>query len=709
MVDLEHSRERLGPIRVGLRKDLVITRQLLRDEVAYVVHDPVTFRNHSFSVLEYRILCHIRPERSLADTFVALCEEALLCEAEEQEFYGFILGLHGTSLLQLPITNPHMLFERHERRAKASRKNPLLMLMYYRRALLNPDRFLDRTVGIFGQLFTRWGLAVFAMLMLAVLWKCWGRFGEMLDESASLITAGNIPLLYVSLVLLKVIHEFGHAYACKRFGGEVPEMGVVLILGAPCAFVDASASWKFNSVGQRVWVGLGGMYVESMVAAVFALIWVSTAPGLLHDLSLNVLVLASVVTVLFNINPLIRFDGYYVATDLLGTPNLWERSQRLIRGGLRRYLLGLEVPEEGWTRHERHIYLGYGLAAMVYKLVLALSIISMVLFHWPMAGAILGVCFAWLMLVLPTMRMLRFLCLDPETAAVRMRALGVAAFVALVLPATLLSLPVSRAVVAPAVLESTERQLLRAPNDGFVAARPLGEGRSIVPGEALLRLHDPRLELDALMAEQAVVAGRLRLQMAEVRNPAEARTARTELALLRQRSERLQAQLQTMDLRAPGAGVLHKLHVLPGSFVKRGDELAEVHGGATRLRLVLDQDQVLRCGLRVGLYVLLRWRAQPGVDVAAQVLEIHPVAGREDLPAELTVAGGGDIYGAPVPETGQMVADRAYLQVVLKPESVPLDARAGLTARVRLDAEVLTLGGWIYRELADLWQAWWTS
>ena len=421
MIDLQRLEDSLGPIQIGMRSDLVTTRHVLRDRPSYVIHDPVTFENHSFTVFEYRILTAIVSGRTLNDTFISLVERVLLRESEKEEFYCFILQLHSMNLLHLPITDAEALFERYQLKRIAKRGTPVQKVVYAKVPLVDPDKFLDRTLKYVRWAFSRTALMLWALLMLFTVWECWGRFGEMFGGTADLLQLSNVPVLIVALVVLKIIHEFGHAYCCKRFGGAVPEMGVVFILGAPCAYVDASASWKFPNRWYRIAVSMAGMYVESTVAALFALVWLATPAGFLHDVARNVLVLASFVTILFNINPLMRFDGYYVFADLIGIPNLWNRSGRFIKDCVKKTLLGVKLPESGLARKELVAYSVYGSCAVVYKFFLALGICAMVFINWPVAGTILAAVFSWSMLIKPLFRGVRYMLTDEETEPVRRR------------------------------------------------------------------------------------------------------------------------------------------------------------------------------------------------------------------------------------------------------------------------------------------------
>lgn len=705
MANLQQLEDGLGSIKIGLRKDLVVSRQLLRGDVQYVIHDPITFSNHMFPREDYRILMALISGRSLRETFEHLVDCQHLEESDRLQYYEFILRLHGTNLLQLPITNAKILYERSLKKKAAKRQGILKMMIYHKVPLIDPDQFLGRTVHIFGKLFTKPGLLCWAALMFVALWKCWGRFGELFAVSGVLLELSNVPVLLLALVGLKIIHEFGHAYACKRLGGEVPEMGMVFILGAPCAYVDASSSWKFSNAWQRIMVGLGGMFAESIVAAIFALVWVGTQPGFWHDVSINVLVLASLVTVLFNINPLMRFDGYYIFGDLTGMPNLSERSIHFIRSRLKWLLLGLPLPEQDISSKERWVYWIYGISASIYKIFLAFSIYMMLLVNWPMGGAVLGITFGYVLLLKPLLGMVRYLLTHEETEPVRLRARTVAWSLVTLVPAMIYFLPISLQVSIPGVLEPENRHVIRAPTAGFIADIRVADGETIDKGRILLRLENPMLRSQRDLLEKRLQTTRARIAVTELTDPVQAAIQGTQEELLEQQIRSLNLDLESMTVTAPDHGrVVARLRDRD-SFVHEGDELLEFHAGAPMLLAVFSEEQIDRADLRVGSEVQLRWAIQPGKNVKAVVMRILPMVSREGLPGPLTVLGGGQVYGTSNSD-GELRADQPYLRVLMKPASVPMRQSAGLSAQISFPAEVETMGSWLMRRLRTFYNVW---
>ncbi|MHC4514825.1 MAG: hypothetical protein ACYTKC_06145 [Planctomycetota bacterium] len=723
---VEELETKLGPIQIGLRSDLVITRHVLRERASYVVHDPVTFANHSFNAFEYRVLTTIVPGRTLRETFTKLVEQTILTDREKHGFYRFILQLHAMNLLHLPITDASTLFERYKDKRARKRGTPVRNLVYWRIPLIDPDRFLDKTVKYVGWIFSRTGLVLWMILIGITLWKCWGRFGEMFGAAGDLLQLSNVPILFVSLVVLKAIHEFGHAYACKRLGGAVPEMGVVFILATPCAFVDASASWRFPNRWHRIAVGLAGMYVECTVAAAFALVWVATPPGFLHDVARNVIVLASLVTVLFNLNPLMRFDGYYIFTDLWGTPNLWDRAGRFVKGWAKRVLLGLEQPRTDLSRQERVLYPVYGVSAVIYRFFLVLGICAMVMINWPVAGAILGLVFGYSMLLQPLLKAVRYMLTDEETEPVRRRARAVAWSGVGVVLMVFFWLPVSFNVVAPGILEPEYYQVLRAPAGGFIKEVTTITGDHVQAGKALVLLENPQLQLELALAEKELQAENTRLSSVELTDPVQAEVHRARIQLLEEQCAKLRDRLSRMKAVAREAGRVVSPPQLVGRFVGEGDELVEIHSGRSLVRIVLSEEEIGRAKPVAGSIVELRWNIRPGETVRAIVREVLPAASREEVPKALTVLGGGGVYGTRTGSktitpgssednqdgagdeaiTEQLRADRPYLHVLLEPDSVPMGVTAGLRARVNLSAEVETVGSWLRRQLIAFYHTW---
>jgi hypothetical protein len=209
-----------------------------------------------------------------------------------------------------------------------------------------------------------------------------GSFSELIAQSADVLDPGNLIFLYLSFVVVKICHEFSHAFACKRFcrlkrsAGEVHSMGVMFLVLFPLPYVDASSAWSFRNKWHRAIVGMAGVLAELAVAAIAAIVWSQTSTGAVHIIAYNVIFIASVSTLLFNGNPLLRFDAYYVLSDLIEIPNLAVRARNYLYYVVKRYVWSLRrIQNPAYSLGERIWFLTYGPASTVYRIFISIRIL----------------------------------------------------------------------------------------------------------------------------------------------------------------------------------------------------------------------------------------------------------------------------------------------------------------------------------------------
>src|SRR6185436_19466868 len=246
------------------------------------------------------------------------------------------------------------------------------------------------------------------------------------QQSQGVLSPSNLPLLYLGMAIIKTIHEFGHAYFTRKLGGEVHVMGIMLMIFTPVPYVDATASWSFRSRWHRALVGCAGMIVELFVAALLTFVWANSGQGVVHSLAYNMMFVASVTTVVFNANPLLRFDGYYILSDLLEIPNLSQRANQQLRHFAERWLFGVKKSTSpAHTRREQFWLTVFGLTSGVYRVIVFGGILLVVADHFFLIGILMAaVCFvAWV--TVPIGRFVHYLTASPKLERVRVRAVAV--------------------------------------------------------------------------------------------------------------------------------------------------------------------------------------------------------------------------------------------------------------------------------------------
>ena len=232
-------------------------------------------------------------------------------------------------------------------------------------------------------------------------------------------------MLLIAYPAVKALHELGHAYAIKRWGGEVHEIGLMFLVFMPVPYVDASDSLSFPSKWKRAFVASAGILVEALLAAIAMIVWESAESGMVRAFAFNVMLIGGVSTLFFNGNPLLRFDGYYVLSDIIEIPNLGRRANQYLGYALQKYLLGADPPTNPATAPgEPAWFLFYAIASFVYRLFIFTAIVLLVASKFFSLGIFLAIWTLFLMFGLPLLKHSWFLFTAPSLRRHRDRRFG---------------------------------------------------------------------------------------------------------------------------------------------------------------------------------------------------------------------------------------------------------------------------------------------
>ncbi len=686
MTSTEHRdtlNERLRTVRVAVRKDCTVTRHVFRGVPCYAIREPMSLESFQLDVREYAIFCHIDDGLALGEIFEALVREELLNESDETVFYEFVLGLHRSNILSLPLADDRLLYRRNVARNKAKRRKRFMGLLFYRIPLTNPDAFLTRTYPVVRALFHPASVALWCIVVALAGVLAW-RHGDQLGQSMNgVLSGGNLPLLWCALVILKIIHELGHAYSCKHFGGEVPEMGMLLILLTPAAYVDASTCWTFPRKRDRIIVCLAGMYVELFCAAVALFVWIAAAPGLTRDVAYNVMVLASVVTVLFNINPLMRFDGYYVLSDLLEIPNLRSRSTAYVAYVFKRYVLGVQATTAEHPARLKATLGLFGVLATTYRLFVVGVICSLIALELKYVGLIIAGTMLTGMATRSLVRAGRFVCFSQETAGVRGRAVTAAVCCAVVVLLAAVVIPLPVPVIAAGTVQTEHRELVRAVVAGQVEHVAVRPGDPLGAQGMMVRLANSAVV--AARDQAASSAGHVEMlaDMYAAHDAVSAEQYRMRAAAAQADVRYKQEQVNHLAVRcARGGRVAWCIDASDaGAFVKQGDPVGLVSHGQWIVRAMVTAEQLADAVPGVGQAVIVRPRHTPDVTLSGRIRRILPVGTRTVDHEVLTHLGGGPI----AVDAATHEAGIPYIEL-----EVVLEESAGVVEGMRCSVEIET-------------------
>ncbi len=640
----EELYSRLAELEAVRRSDLEITRQVSRSGAWYVVHDPVTFRHHRLSVKDYQIFAALQPGRTLDECFQSLIRQNVVDESENEQFYAWVVQLNRLGLVTLPIDTGRVLHSRSVEKTSAGRRAKLAGIMFYRMPLWSPDAFLRRTLRFVAPLFTRVALVIWLIAMYVSCLYVWKHGSELADPFRYASATQSALLMAGLLVVLKGVHEFGHAYACRYFGGRVPEMGMFFIVFTPCAYVDASASWSFTDRRRRIIVALAGMYFESIAAIGALILWSLSGPGLVKAAAHQALMLATIVTIGFNVNPLMKFDGYYILADLLGMPELrndgiWEWKRYV-----KRFLYGLQFPSVAQSAKESLGLALFGCSLSAYKVTVIVSISAMIA-GLPVIGLPLGliffVSFFWQLLG----RFVRYSMTSDELAACRFRGIAVAAAGIFGGIGVLFHLPAPGMTTAHGVVRHEFRETLHAQVDGFLESVAAEHGQAVVAGQEICRLSSDALDAEAQRLTEALVDAELEARTLMSEAPAQYQLAIQSLDQVRSRYRQVDRNLAAMTALAPTQGQIFASPVLkvPGSWVRQGEVLAVIGHGRRVVDAVISEEDAIAGLPEPGDRVHVWPEGSEQHSVRGVLLDISPAARKTVSEASLKSIAGGPV------------------------------------------------------------------
>jgi putative peptide zinc metalloprotease protein len=638
---------RVASIRPRLRSHAQVHRHVYRGRVWYVLQDHASGRFHRFSPATNLVIGLMDGRRTLDEIWHAACVRLGDDAPTQDEVISLVASLHKADVLQSDA--PPDIAELHERKGRQQRmqlaqyiKNPLSL----RIPLFDPEPFLRAIAPLSRVVFGWTGLLLWllvvgwAALLAGQNWNALTR-----DVTDQLLSGENLLLVGLVFPVAKLIHELGHAAAVKAFGGEVHETGVMLLVLVPIPYVDASASSAFQSKGQRMLVGAAGMMVELFIAALALFVWLNVEPGAVRAVAYNVILVAGISTLIFNANPLLRFDAYYILSDYLEIPNLAQRANNYIGYLTKRYAFRMEdeIPPDA-SAAEKAWFVFYGIGSFFYRTFVSLSIALYVATQYFVLGVLIAAWSMYLMVLQPTATKLAWLLNSAEVGRNRMRAVAVTFGVLAASAAAIAWVPVPSWTRTEGVAWAPEDATVRAAVDGFVqrvAARP---GVAVHKGDALVETVDP--ELGARVAVlRAQLAEQEARRTAAVRDRVAESIVREEIEHLRHRLAVAEKKASELTLRSPGEGVflLEAPQDLPGRYVKRGEVLGYVVDfSRVAVRVVVNQadiDLVQKMTRRVELRTVERI---PEV-VEAKVVRATPAA-TDELPSlALSQSGGGQV------------------------------------------------------------------
>lgn len=644
---------RVAEMRPQLRGHARLTRHHYRGKRWYVLQDQASGRFMRLNPEAHRIVALMDGQRTLAQIWALCCENLGDAAPTQDEVLQLLTQLHQANVL-LSERKPDLedLDTRRRKLGWARLKQYLGNPLSLKLPLWDPDRFLSAVARCLPAGLLPWlGLAWLALVGSGLVGAAlhWEELSA--DISTRIFTSENMLLLAVAFPVLKIIHELGHGLALKLFGNSCHEMGLMFLVAVPVPYVDASQSTALVSKRQRMIVGLAGMMAEMAVASVALWLWAQAQPGVGKAFLHQVLVAAGVSTVIFNANPLLRFDGYYVLADWLEIPNLGQRANQYLGHLIKRHLfrIGADQPATQFhpplTQREAPWLLSYCLGSFVYRMTVAVAIVLMVAQQFFFIGVLLAIWSAWGTVGAPLVKHLKYLWAHPSLDGRRGWAWTLSLGLTSGLAAIVFLVPVPSWTNTEGVIWMPEQSRARASHACFGTELLVAPGAQVAAGQALLGCSDPELDAQYAQADAKRREIEARLAQAQAMDRLQAQVQEAELRHVRQRLADLRQRREQLAITSPVAGqfVMASPQDFPGRFFERGEQLAYVlQPRSFSLLAVVGQGDVDQVRTRTSR-VELRSVENVGRLLAASLDREVPAATNQLPSMALALQGGGSI------------------------------------------------------------------
>jgi putative peptide zinc metalloprotease protein len=732
---LVSSSSRKLPIRK--RPDLRARRHRYQGRLYWVVKDPVGLQYYRFEEEEYAILQMLDGQSSLDEIAQRFERDFPPQTIRTEELQQFIGMLHRSGLVITDAAGQgRQLVKRRDERKHKERLASLTNILSIRFKGIDPERFFN-----FIYPYVRWFFTVPAMICCCLLGLSaltlvlvqFDTFQSRLPAFQDFFRAQNWLWLGLTLCITKILHELGHGLSCKHFGGECHEIGVMFLVLTPCLYCNVSDSWMLPNRWHRAAIGAAGMYVEIVLASICTFIWWFTEPGPLNYTCLNVMFISSVSTVMFNANPLLRYDGYYILSDILEIPNLRQKASTILNRKLGKWCLGLEEQEDPFLpKRKQWLFALYTVASSVYRWVVTFSILYFLNkvfepYGLKILGQVIAIGALYGLLIQPLWKVFKFFRVPGRLGKVKRGRMYMSAGLLIAAIAAIGFIPLPSHVYCPLEIQARGAESVYVYVDGILDEVLVRPGDRVVAGQPLAKLRniDVDFSIEKLTGQrdtfQAELEGLKLVSFQDRRAAAQIDPVQEALASTIDQLKKAEDDQKKLELMAPCDGTVlppplvekqpdQSTHLATwsgspfdrenqGALLVAGTKLCQI-GEPNRLeaRLIIDQDD--------------EWFVQAGQDVeimlnqSAEYVYVSKIEKRGNETVKQSPKNLSSLSGGPLPT--QMGADG-----VARPLAPVIDAlvplpeedphgllRIGLVGRAKISTPPRTLWNRLYRYAA---------
>jgi putative peptide zinc metalloprotease protein len=691
--------EKMMPIKV--REDVQVERQIYDGDPYFVVKDPITLKYFRMKELEYFIFQQLDGSHTIEDIQAEIEKQFSGLKVSEEQVKKFVISIRNLNFLEDfgPGANK-LLYERSGLKKRARMKQTAMSFLFFKLPLMDPDRLLKRVHPYISFIWTRTFWHVLVAFMLLALFTLLMNADQFFNQIQGFLTPKNLFLLLIAIIVTKTFHEFGHAFTCRNYGGEVHELGILFIVFTPWMYCNVSDAWIFQKGRQRFLVSSAGILTEFLVASVATFIWWWTPPGIVNSLCHNIIIICSLDNLFRNGNPLLRYDGYYTLSDYLEIPNLRTKARGYVTYLMKKYLLKMDVEwDEKISPRRKRIYSIYGILSVIYRTFILVVIIGVVGRRFFVIGLLMGAFLFFTSFVRPIKQAVSFIIKNRGEMHLGRVTVALIAAVPLLTAGLLFAYQPHLKVSSNCAVEPAEYEVVRTGVEGYLQEIMFKPGAFVEKGQKVALLTNPPLsaQLDALLIDQAVME---RLMAKALGTGLISDYNRYEIQLNRKKKEiaELEDKLSRMEVKASQGGIMltDKLEERLGDYLRKGEFLCELgYLNEVMIRVIIPESEM--ADTKVDQDVALKVYAYPEKTLYGKVTDISPARIEMLENAALSSRFGGKL--PTLPQQAGEVPSFPYFQVTMKIDNSEGLLKPGMTGISKIWCERRSLASILWHKI----------
>jgi len=635
----------------AMRRDLRFEIRKSENCVHYLIEDLARNKYYEIGTSEFEFINSVDGTRNVEQIIEYVNKNAVDGNHLDQDSAQRIFNwLTTANMIQSDCIQSTTRMVQMNRQLRSRRWMTFVNPITFKIPLFDPDKLLTKCLPFVSWFFSKPFLMVWLFVVSLGVLKWIENFDGVSQASNGILAGGRWIWLLVCWSGLKVIHEAGHGLACKRFGGRATETGVLMLLFTPLAYIDVSSSWRLNNKWKRMAISAAGMYVEIFVAAISMILWASTSSKFVADICFNLFLMAGVTTVLFNANPLMRFDGYYILADAIGITNLYTRGQKQLLTLVKQFI-GMPVDQAVIMDRKGWILLTYGSLSFVWRISISVGLIIGASALFSGFGLVFGLLGAVLWLGVPLYKASKAFISSVKSKTLNRRRFAIAvawSACSVVLLFAVISAPATKS--APAIVKFKDESELRTDASGFLESVHVKNGQLVSKGDLLFTFKNPEVRAEVSDLELEIQQSHIRFRVLRQEGRyAESQMESERLASLAKQLEEKRLEVSSLHMKAPHDGVVFARDMANqiGIYYKTGDPVATLAESSNK-EIIVAFEQTDLDGVKSNFAETVHL-GFPGV----QMMQCHmdrmvPRASDRPIDPSLTAAYGGYLPVQPV-------------------------------------------------------------